>query len=518
MTTSNENIINNETQNSSTIDPKELENIKKLCKLSIVNTINSYRLNTQQKLQSSEYQNNISTTSDNSDNDYRKIQLYSKIKDEYDRVKDMTPIVYGSKPQQQPNKPVTKQAGTTKPTVDKPTIEEDTQELDNLINSLPKQEEKKRKLDHSYNNALVIHNTLNTFNNNNNNNNATSNDRSLSLLNAAFAYDKPEWHPQWKLMRVVAGHTGWVRAISVDVRNEWFCTGSTDNTIKVWDLASGELKVTLTGHISAIRGLEVSSRHPYLFSVGEDNRVLCWDLEHNRQVRDYYGHSKGVYAVAMHPTLDILFTGGRDRVVRVWDIRTRAPIFQLQGHRNAVASLISQSADPQIISGSHDNTIRLWDLASGTSAATLTNHKSSIRAMVQHHKEYTFASAGSDNIKQWKCPEGAFIKNLSGHNSILNALALNQDNVLVSGGDNGTVHFWDWKSGYCFQKLETIAQPGSLHSEAGILAMSFDRTGSRLITCEADKSIKFYKEDDQSTPQKNPIASDWKPSFDNKRY
>ena len=33
-------------------------------------------------------------------------------------------------------------------------------------------------------------------------------------------------------------------------------------------------------------------------------------------------------------------------------------------------------------------------------------------------------------------------------------------------------------------------QPGSLDSEAGMFAMSFDQTGSRLITCEADKTVK----------------------------
>ena len=36
---------------------------------------------------------------------------------------------------------------------------------------------------------------------------------------------------------------------------------------------------------------------------------------------------------------------------------------------------------------------------------------------------------------------------------------------------------------------------GSLDSEAGILCSTFDRSGSRLIVGEADKSIKIYKED-----------------------
>ena len=49
--------------------------------------------------------------------------------------------------------------------------------------------------------------------------------------------------------------------------------------------------------------------------------------------------------------------------------------------------------------------------------------------------------------------------------------------------------------GHCFQKTATTVQSGSLESEAGIYASTFDQSGSRLITCEADKSIKVWKED-----------------------
>ena len=80
---------------------------------------------------------------------------------------------------------------------------------------------------------------------------------------------------------MIAGHLGWVRCIAMDVSNEWFATGSADRTIKVWDLASGNLKLTLTGHSHTVRGVAISSRSPYLFSCGEDKAVKCWDLERN---------------------------------------------------------------------------------------------------------------------------------------------------------------------------------------------------------------------------------------------
>lgn len=258
---------------------------------------------------------------------------------------------------------------------------------------------------------------------------------SLTMRGApAFQQAKPEWHAPWKLMRVISGHLGWVRALAVEPGNKWFASGAGDRTIKIWDLATGGLKLTLTGHISTVRGLAVSPRHPYLFSCGEDKMVKCWDLETNKVIRHYHGHLSGVYTLALHPTLDVLVTGGRDGVARVWDMRTRSNIHVLSGHTQTVADLVCQEADPQVITGSLDSTVRLWDLAAGKTMGVLTHHKKGVRALATHPTEFTFATGSTGSIKQWKCPEGAFMQNFEGHNAIINTMSVNDQNVFFTGG------------------------------------------------------------------------------------
>jgi len=112
-------------------------------------------------------------------------------------------------------------------------------------------------------------------------------------------------------------------------------------------------------------------------------------------------------------------------------------------------------------------------------------------------------------------------------------------------GDNGSLWFWDWKSGHNFQQAQTIVQPGtvsplffsirfscvwngkevyaesyfspgSLDSEAGIYAVCYDVSGSRLVTCEADKTIKMWKEDEDATPETHPL--NYKPPKDIRRF
>jgi hypothetical protein len=53
-----------------------------------------------------------------------------------------------------------------------------------------------------------------------------------------------------------------VRCLGFDPSNEWFCTGAADRTIKIWDTASGQLKLTLTGHIEQVGGAGRGRRGP----------------------------------------------------------------------------------------------------------------------------------------------------------------------------------------------------------------------------------------------------------------
>lgn len=159
---------------------------------------------------------------------------------------------------------------------------------------------------------------------------STSQSKAVSVFNtqqyaitqkkSLITMPKPQWHAPWKLSRVISGHLGWVRCIDVDPSNEWFVTGATDRIIKIWDLGTGLLKLSLTGHVSTVRGVCVSNRHPYLFSCGEDKQVKCWDLETNKVIRHYHGHLSACYSLALHPALDILVSAGRDSVARVFKI------------------------------------------------------------------------------------------------------------------------------------------------------------------------------------------------------
>lgn len=77
-----------------------------------------------------------------------------------------------------------------------------------------------------------------------------------------------------------------------------------------------------------------------------------------------------------------------------------------------------------------------------------------------HAREAAFTAVSADNLKKYKLPEGQFLHNFlpkvnaggpgGGSRHVTNAMAVNEDDVVVTGGDNGLMCFWDWRSGNCF--------------------------------------------------------------------
>lgn len=60
--------------------------------------------------------------------------------------------------------------------------------------------------------------------------------------------------------------------------------------------------------------------------------------------------------------------------------------------------------------------------------------------MAMHPTEHAFAAASAENTKKYKLPEGEFLHNmLQQQKCIVNAMAVNEDGVMATGGDNGSL-------------------------------------------------------------------------------
>ena len=61
-------------------------------------------------------------------------------------------------------------------------------------------------------------------------------------------------------------------------------------------------------------------------------------------------------------------------------------------------------------------------------------------------------------------------------------------------GSNGVIHLWDFKSGHKFQKIHRTRVYESQEFPICVNCVAFDKSGSRLIACDASNVIKVYRE------------------------
>ncbi len=109
-----------------------------------------------------------------------------------------------------------------------------------------------------------------------------------------------------------------------------------------------------------------------VISGSDDETVRVWDLATGAPVgRPFTGHSRWVRVLA-EAELDgrpVVISGSDERTVRVWDLATGAPVGRpFTGHSAWVRAVAAAelAGRPVAISGSSDETVRVWDLATGT--------------------------------------------------------------------------------------------------------------------------------------------------------
>ncbi len=116
-------------------------------------------------------------------------------------------------------------------------------------------------------------------------------------------------------------------------------------------------------------------------SGSRDETVRLWDTATGAALQTLKGHSDSVSSVAFSPDSKQVVSGSDDKTVRLWDAATGAVLQTLKGHSDWVSSVAFSPNGKQIVSGSRDKTVRLWDAATGATLQTLEGHSDWVRSV-----------------------------------------------------------------------------------------------------------------------------------------
>jgi guanine nucleotide-binding protein subunit beta-2-like 1 protein len=141
---------------------------------------------------------------------------------------------------------------------------------------------------------------------------------------------------EFKLVRTLAGHTGYINTVTVSPDGSLCASGGKDGTAMLWDLHDGRMLYSLDA--GDIINCLVFSPNRYWLCAATDSGIKIWDLESKALVTSldknfpqfslrsaaggYYANNPNPGCTSLAWSFDgsILYAGYTDNLVRVWAV------------------------------------------------------------------------------------------------------------------------------------------------------------------------------------------------------
>ncbi len=292
---------------------------------------------------------------------------------------------------------------------------------------------------------------------------------------------------------ILSGHDGPVRAVAFSPNGQLVISGSEDNTIRVWDVATGEGVKALRGHGSPVRACAFAPDGQWVLSGGDDQQARVWNVQGYQEVRvlhatAFSGHEDAVLSARFSPDGRQIVTASRDRTASLWDAANGKPLRRFEeGHEFLVSGAVFFPDGQHLATGAGDNSVRIWKLAAGTEETVLTpTGRIGTLAVSPDSKWIATGSVGTD-IQIWNARTGKLAATLSGHIREVSALAFSPSGEwLASGGEGGRVRLWRRTNQNSEPRWDFVREVTGHNGT--ITALRFTLDSRRLITASGDRT------------------------------
>ena len=283
----------------------------------------------------------------------------------------------------------------------------------------------------------------------------------------------------------LVGHAGWVNCVAFSPDGQRVASGSTDQTVKIWDSATGKELLALKGHAHTVSSVAFSPDGKRVASGSDDQTVKIWDSATGKELLALKGHASVVRGVTFSPNGQRLASGSDDQTVKIWDSAAGTELLALKGHAGAVRSVAFSPDGQRLASASLDKTVKIWDTATGKDLFAIKGHADQVNSVAFSPDGQRLATCSGSTLKIRDGATGTELFTLKIQAGSLSGVAFSPDGErLASAGFDQTVRIWD---------SATARELFVLKGHAGaVTSVAFSPDGQRLVSASWDQTVTIW--------------------------
>ncbi|MFP4192388.1 MAG: protein kinase domain-containing protein, partial [Candidatus Hydrogenedentota bacterium] len=288
-------------------------------------------------------------------------------------------------------------------------------------------------------------------------------------------------------VRVFDGHEEGVTSVYVSADGRWALSGSWDNTLRLWDVSTGNYVRVFKGHTDGVTSVCLSADGRWALSGSGDKTLRLWDVSTGNSERMFKGHEERVTSVCLSADTHWALSGSEDKTLRLWDVSTGDCVRVFQGHTGNVESVCLSTDAHWGVSSSSGVTIRLWNINNGKCVRVLWWNTGWVNSVcLSGNGRWALSGNGDNTLQLWEVQTGHCERVFQGHEDGVSSVDLSGDGKwALSGSADKTLRLWDTATGHC----ERVFQ-GHM---GNVTSVHLSPDGRWMLSGSADETLRLWE-------------------------
>uniref|UniRef100_A0AAG5D7G6 WD repeat-containing protein 48 homolog n=1 Tax=Anopheles atroparvus TaxID=41427 RepID=A0AAG5D7G6_ANOAO len=160
----------------------------------------------------------------------------------------------------------------------------------------------------------------------------------------------------------ISGSKDSIYSLAMNPSGTIIVSGSTENTLRIWDPRTCNKIAKLKGHTENVKALVVSEDGTQVVSGSSDGKIKLWSIGQQRCIQTISVHSEGVWCLLMTDGFSHVISGSRDRKIVMTELRNPSNSVLICEERAPVLSMCYNIDQTGVWATTWNSDIRCWKL------------------------------------------------------------------------------------------------------------------------------------------------------------